>query len=64
MVSGGLKGYQVAMLFWTYPNMAITPFTQLSKLLNFGVIVLNIIFLREAGWIVDSNIAAETVEDS
>jgi hypothetical protein len=64
MVSRGLKGYQVAMLFWTYPNMTITPFAQLSQFLNLGVIVLNIVFLREAGWVVDSNIAAETVEDS
>lgn len=52
------------MLFWTYPNVAITPFTQLTKLLDLGVVVLNIVFLREAGWVVDSNIAAEAVEDA
>jgi hypothetical protein len=52
------------MLFGAYPNMAVTPFAQLAKLLNFRVIVLNIVFLREAGGVVDSNIAAETVEDS
>jgi len=52
------------MLFWANPNMAIAPFAQLTELLNFGVSVLNIVFLREAGGVVDSNIAAETVEDS
>lgn len=52
------------MLFWTYPDVAVTPFTQLTKLLNLWVVVLKIVFLREAGWVVDSNITTETVENS
>lgn len=52
------------MLFWAYPNVAIAPLAQLTKLLNLWVVVLDIVLLRETGWVVDSNIAAEAVEDA
>ena len=35
--------YQVSMLLRTNPQMSVTPFAQLSELLNFGVKMLNII---------------------
>jgi hypothetical protein len=40
--------------------MTVTPSTQFSQLLNFGVLVLNIIFDRKSGGIIYSNIAAES----
>ena len=52
------------MLFRRNPNLSITPCAQLTKLLNLWVVVLDIVLLRETGWVVDSNIAAEAVEDA
>ena len=36
------------MLLWAHPDVAITPLAELPELLNFRVVVLLVIFDREA----------------
>lgn len=55
--------YQIPMLLWADPDMAITPSAKLPQFLYLVVCVLYVIFLRKAGRIIDANIAAETEED-
>jgi hypothetical protein len=44
--------------------MAVAPSAQLSQLLNFGVIMLNIIFDRKTSWVVDSKVTSESEKDA
>lgn len=52
------------MLLGTDPDMSVTPFAQFSKFLDLGMIVLYIVFDRKSCWVIDSHIAAETMQDS
>ena len=52
------------MLLWAHPDVTITPFAELAELLDFWVIVLLVVFDREAQWIVDSDVTAEAEENA
>jgi hypothetical protein len=45
------------------PDVAVAPAAEISELLHFLVVVLDIIFDREAGWVVDADIATKAEED-
>lgn len=51
------SAYQVAVLLGADPNMAVAPFAQLAQLLNLGMRMLHVVFLRQAGWVIHPNIA-------
>jgi len=55
----GRCAYYDAMLFGAHPYMSVTPFAQLSQLLDFGMGVLNVILHRQAFWIIYADIAAQ-----
>lgn len=48
------------MLFGRYPDMAIAPFTQLTQLLHFGVLMLYIILDGQTRRIKDTHISTQT----
>lgn len=52
------------MLLRAHPHVAVAPLTQLPQLLHFGVVVLDVVFLREAGGVVYPDVAAEAEEDA
>lgn len=65
-VSGteGGRAYQVSVLFGRNPYVPVTPFAQVAEFLDFGVVVLDVVFHGEAGGVVDADVAAESPENS
>ena len=51
------KAYNSTVLFWTNPNMSITPLAKLSEFLHLRMVVLDIILDRETARVVDPDIA-------
>lgn len=52
------------MLLRRHPEMAIAPPAQVAELLDLRMRLLHIVFHRQAGGIVDANIAAQTPKDA
>lgn len=50
------------MLLRADPDVSIAPFTEFAQLLHFRMRVLNIVFDRQPGGIVHSNVAAKSEE--
>lgn len=48
------------MLLRRYPNVSITPLTQITQLLHFRMIVLDVVFEWQVSGIVDAHVAAES----
>ena len=48
--------YEVTVLFRRYPNMAITPFAQLTQLLHFRMLMLHIVLDRQTRRIKNTHI--------
>jgi len=55
---------QGAVLFGTYPEVAVGPARKVAQFLDFGVVVLFVVFDGEAGGVVDADVAAEAEEDA
>jgi len=53
-----MQTYQVAVLLGADPYVAVTPLAEVAQLLHLGMAMLDVIFLWQAGWVVDSDIAA------
>lgn len=54
------ESYQIPMLLGRDPNMAVAPAAEIAELLYLGVIVLDVVFNREAGRIEDADVAAKS----
>jgi hypothetical protein len=52
------------VLLGAHPDVAITPLAESPELLDFGVVMLLVIFDGEARGIVDSYVTAETKENT
>ena len=52
------------MLFWTDPEVAVAPPAQIPEFFDFRMIVLFVVFHRQPIRIVDSDVAAQTEEDT
>jgi hypothetical protein len=52
------------MLLRANPNVAVAPLAQLAQFLYFGMRVLQIVLLGEAGRVIHSDIAAQAEEDT
>lgn len=64
-VDVGWRGaYEIPMLLGRDPDMAVAPAAEVAKLLDFGVVVLDVVFHGEAGWVEDADVAAESEEDA
>ena len=50
------------MLLRRYPDMTITPFAEFTKLLNFRVLMLDVVFDRQTERIENTNISTQTPE--
>lgn len=50
------------MLLRGYPDMTITPFAEFTKLLNFRVLMLDVVFDRQTERIENTNISTQTPE--
>jgi hypothetical protein len=61
---GGRGAYEIPVLLGGDPDMAIAPAAEVAKLLDFGVVVLDVVFYGEAGWVEDADVAAESKEDA
>jgi len=55
---------QSAVLFGTYPEVAIGPAREVSQFLDFGMGVCFVVFDGEPGGVVDADVAAEAEEDA
>ena len=56
--------YEISVLFGRDPDVAVAPSAQISKLLNFFVVVSYIVFDRETDGIENADVAAQTEEDT
>lgn len=56
--------YQISMLFRRDPKVAIAPSTQVTEFLDLGMRVLHVIFHRQAGRIINADVAAKTPENA
>lgn len=56
--------YQVAVLLRRDPDVAVAPFAQVAEFLDFGMVVLDVVFDGEAAGVVDTDVAAEAPENS
>jgi hypothetical protein len=52
------------MLFRRDPEVPIAPTTQVAEFLDLGMRVLHIIFHRQAGRIIDADVAAKTPQNA
>lgn len=55
--------YQIPVLLWTNPYLAITPLTEAPQLLNLRVRMLHFVLLGESGWVVNSDITTQAEEN-
>ena len=55
---------QGAVLFGTYPEVAVGPAREIAQFLDFGVVVRFVVFDGQAGGVVDADVAAEAEEDA
>lgn len=55
-----MKGaYEVTVLLGRYPDMAVTPFAEFTKLLHFWMLVLHIILDRQIRGVIDANVSTQ-----
>lgn len=59
----GGGAYQVTVLLWADPDVAVAPLAELSEFLHLGVGMLHIVLLWQARRVVHADIAAETEQD-
>jgi len=52
------------MLLGRHPNVTVTPLAHFSQLLDFGVIVLYIVFDRQTFWVEHPHITAQTEKNA
>lgn len=54
------RAYKIAVLLGRNPDVTVAPFAEISKFLYFRMLVLNIVFDRQAGRIVDAYVGTES----
>jgi hypothetical protein len=52
------------VLLWTRPKLRLAPFAELTQLLHFCVMMLDVVFDRQTGRVEHPDLAAKVVKDA